>query len=415
MNISYFKVLKKRNFSLLWIGQIISQFGDRLTQMALIGLVYKVQPGSSMGLAKVMSLAIVPVFLFSPVAGVYVDRWNKRKTMYVSDVLRGIFTLAIPFVYFTRYSLLFIYILIFLSFCVGKFFIPAKMAIIPSIVNKDELFLANSLVSITAMIAAVLGLGMGGIIVEKWGARTVFVLDAITFLVSSLLVLFMKVEEKGLFNPKDLINVSKDALLKMRNSVLVQAKEGLSYIFQSPETRYAAKIKMILFAVIGSLYTVFIVFIQKTLSTITLELGLVAIGAGGGLFLGTILYGKFGSTLPVKKTINISLMMASLHLLIFTTVLKLHPSELYAFFSCFILGLLVSPVEIGITTFIHKKSENGFLGRIFSSMEVFLHLAFIVFMFIASYLAEIMTPFTIIASVSITLLLFSLWSYIKES
>ncbi|RKY29649.1 MAG: hypothetical protein DRP68_07035, partial [Candidatus Omnitrophota bacterium] len=191
MFVSYFKVLKKRNFFLLWFGQVISQFGDRLTQMALIGLVYELMPHSSMSLAKVMSLPVLAVLLISPVAGVYVDRWEKRKTMYVSDFLRGICIALIFILIFKFKTVIFVYFLIFLSFCVGRFFIPAKMAIIPALVDQKDLLLANSLVSITAMIAAILGFGLGGIIVEKLGVKVAFLIDSVTFFLSSLAVLSM--------------------------------------------------------------------------------------------------------------------------------------------------------------------------------------------------------------------------------
>ena len=139
-------ILKKRNFLCLWLGQIISQFGDRLTQMALIGLVYRLEPGSSVGLAKMMSLAIIPVFLFSPVAGIYVDRWNKQKTMYISDALRGLTIILIPLIFLKFNAILPIYALVFLSFSFGRFFIPAKMAIVPELVDEKDFIMANSLV-----------------------------------------------------------------------------------------------------------------------------------------------------------------------------------------------------------------------------------------------------------------------------
>ncbi len=68
------KVLKNRNFFLLWLGQIISQLGDRLGQMALIAFVYLRAPGSAIQIAKILSFTIIPVFLIGPLAGVYVDR-----------------------------------------------------------------------------------------------------------------------------------------------------------------------------------------------------------------------------------------------------------------------------------------------------------------------------------------------------
>ena len=399
----YTKVLANRNFLLLWLGQVISQFGDRLTQMALIGLVYEFKPGSSLGLANMFSLAIVPVFLISPIAGVYIERWNKQKTMYISDFFRGILILSIPFVS----SRPLIYFFIFLSFCLGRFFLPAKMAIIPSLVEKKDFLMANSLISITAMIAAVLGFGIGGMLVERWGVKSAFYLDAATFFCSALFVAFMRIKENASFDPKDIIELGREAIKKVRSSFVVEVKEGLSYIFSSRETRYTARIQFALFAAIGSLYTIFIVFMQKTLSTVTSDLGWLAVGMGTGLFFGSLFYGKFGTKISIKKVIYLSLLFSGVHLLTFTLFLKFHPNKMIALLSCVFLGVLCAPIVIALNTLIHKDSEDRFWGRIFSSMEVVIHLAFILFMFIASFLAERMSPFTIIASVSIIIICFS--------
>ena len=97
------KILINKSFFSLWIGQIISQCGDRINQMALIGLVYTKFGASSTQLAKLFSFAILPVFLVGPIAGVYVDRWSKKYTMFYSDILRGLLVLSIAF-YFLTYS-----------------------------------------------------------------------------------------------------------------------------------------------------------------------------------------------------------------------------------------------------------------------------------------------------------------------
>ncbi len=416
MLLAYFKVLKRRNFLFLWLGQIISQFGDRLTQMALIGLVYKIRPHSSVSLAKIMSLAIVPVFLISPVAGVYVDRWNKRKTMYFSELLRGLSIFLIPVFFFYFRSLIFVYLLIFLSFCIGRFFIPSKMAIIPSLVdNKKDIFMANSLVSTTAMVAAMLGFGLGGVIVEKYGIKTAFFIDALTFFISACFIGMMKVEEHKYFRVSDLLYLGKDAIRIVQHSFFKEAKEGINYLFSSQETRYATKIFFMLFSFIGALYVVFVVFIQDTLSTVTLDLGFLAIGAGSGLFLGTLIYGRLGRNMDIRKVINITMIASSLYLVFFVVSLKKFPHKLFAFFSVFLLGIVVSPVVVGINSLIHKNSDNNLWGRIFSSLEIVIHLAFIIFMFLASYLAEIFTPFTIIISVGIIMFLFFFFNFIAEN
>ncbi|MFA5315425.1 MAG: MFS transporter, partial [Candidatus Omnitrophota bacterium] len=164
-------ILRNRNFSLLWLAQIISQFGDRLDQMALIALVYRYAPGSTTQMAKIMAFTIAPVFLIGPLAGVYVDRWDRRRTMVVCDILRGILILLIPFWLMRLPSLWPVYIVVFVVFSIARFYVPAKMSIIPDLVKADDLLLANSLVNTTGMVAAMLGFGLGGILVGMVGAQ----------------------------------------------------------------------------------------------------------------------------------------------------------------------------------------------------------------------------------------------------
>ena len=385
MFLVYFKVLKKRNFLLLWLGQIISQFGDRLTQMALIGLVYKIKPYSAMSLAKIMSLTIIPVFLVSPAAGVYIDRWNKQKTMFWCDLLRGASVILILFSFFYAHSLIGVYLFIFLSFCFGRFFIPSKMAIIPVLVNKKDILMANSLISTTAMIAAMLGLGFGGFIVQRYGVGVAFMIDAATFFISALSIYFIKVKEKKHFRAYDLIDLGRQTINQIGHSFALEIKEGIRYFVTSTQTRYAAKVFFVLFSCIGALYVVFIVFIQNVFHTITLDLGILAVGGGSGLFLGTLIYAHYGRKENIKKVINLSMFSVSLFLVAFVIFLKVYPSKAVAFFSCFILGMIVSPVVVAVNSLIHSHSDDNLWGRIFSSLEVVIHLAFIIFMFIASF------------------------------
>jgi predicted MFS family arabinose efflux permease len=289
------------------------------------------------------------------------------------------------------------------------------MAIIPSLVEKNDFLIANSLISTTAMIAAVLGFGVGGMIVERWGVKAAFYLDAITFFLSALFVLLMRLKEASNFNPKDIIQIGKDALEKVKTSFLVDIKEGLRYIFTSRETRYAARMQFVLFASIGALYTVFIVFIQNTLSTVTSDLGWLAVGIGAGLFIGSLIYGRFGVKLGIKRVIGFSLIFGASHLVFLVSVLKFHPNKIFALISCVMLGILCAPIIIAVNTLIHKDSEDRFWGRIFSSLEVVIHLAFIVFMFSASFLAEWLSPFTIILATGIIVVLFASFYLIREN
>ncbi|MDP3804622.1 MAG: MFS transporter, partial [Candidatus Omnitrophota bacterium] len=117
-------VLKDKNFLFLWLGQVISNFGDRLNQMALVALIYQRSPGSAIALAKLISFTIIPVFLIGPIAGVWVDRLNRRNIMIIADVLRGILVLSIPLFIFLNQILL-VYLAVFLTFSLSRFFIPS--------------------------------------------------------------------------------------------------------------------------------------------------------------------------------------------------------------------------------------------------------------------------------------------------
>ena len=88
------EVLFNKKFFPLWAGQIISEFGDRLNQMALLALVYSKSPGSVMAVANLLFFIIIPVFAIGPLAGVYIDRWDRKKIMVISDIVRGILILV---------------------------------------------------------------------------------------------------------------------------------------------------------------------------------------------------------------------------------------------------------------------------------------------------------------------------------
>ncbi len=413
MVIKYFQLLKTKNFSLLWFGQIISQFGDRLTQIALVGLVSKASMSSS-SLAIVMSMATIPVFIISPISGVYIDRWSKRKTMYLSDLLRGGFILLIPFLFFFSKSLWPIYILTFLSFSAGRFFIPAKMAFIPELVKKKDIFLANSLISVTGSIAAVLGIGLGGIIIDKYGVSNAFFIDSSTFFTSGLCIFFISKIEGGKIFVRDILNISKDAVGTAKKSFVFELREGFKYIFTSHETRYAFKIYLFLFSYIGSLYVVMIRFIQNVLSTVTKDLGFAAVALGAGIFFGSLIYGRVAHKISIKKIINIAVLSSSIYLIFFVIFLKHNPTTLCAVILSVILGLNISPAFIGVNALIHKNSDNKLLGRIFSGLEFISHLGFLIAMFISSFFADLFNPFTVIKSIGIIGFIFSLILFIKN-
>jgi MFS family permease len=393
-------VLKNRNFFFLWIGQLISQLGDRLDQMALIGFIYgrtQGAAGSTIAIAKILSFTIIPVFLIGPLAGAYVDRWDRRRTMYVCDFFRAVLVFIIPFFLFYTKSLILIYIIIFIVFCFGRFYVPAKMSIIPYLVEEKDLLLANSLVNTTGMIAAVVGFGIGGIIVEWFGARSGFYLDALSFLISGILIFRISKCAKCL--PIKISEVGREIVEVIRKSVLAEVKDGILYFVRKKDIRFTAGIIFALWAALGAIYVVLIVFVQKTLHSATKDLGILIMFLGIGLFLGSLLYGRFGQRLSRHKIIFASLISSGIMLVAFALIIQKYHDFLVAMALSLALGLFVSPIMIASNTIIHNVSAGNMMGKIFSSLEIVMHLGFLLFMFLSSILAEKFSHWIILVAV----------------
>ncbi len=379
------ELLKDKNFFLLWFAQIVSNFGDRLDQMALIGLIYIRTPGSTVELAKLLSFTIIPVFIIGPIAGIYVDRWNRKATMIACDIVRGALVLLIPLIIRYSTSMVPVYIIVFIIFSVTRFFVPSKLSIIPDIVHKDKLLLANSLSSTTMMIATIVSFGFSGIIVASFGPQAGFYIDSVSYFISAGLVFFVAVKLK------ENIEFSK-ASVKFagvsKKTVVGDIKEGLVYLKGHKDIKMVANTMFLLMAGVGSIYIVIIVFIQEALRSSTQHLGLLVMFLGIGLFLGSVAYGKFGSVFSKKKVINFGLFTTGLIIVIFTICLKLIPSFFIAGLLSIILGIFSAPIIVSSNTLLHEVMHDEMRGRIFSSLEIIMHAGFLLFMILASFSAE---------------------------
>lgn len=407
-------ILKNRNFSLLWTGQTISQFGDRLDQMALIALIHKFAPGSTTSIAKLMAFTILPVFLIGPIAGVYVDRWDRRRTMIISDILRGLLVLLIPFYFMKMSSMVPIYCVVFLVFCIGRFYVPAKMSIIPDLVRTDDLLLANSLVNTTGMIAAMFGLGLGGILVGMVGAEGGFLMDGASFLISGILIFFLSTRLMHELKKERLVDVGRGIADVIRRSVAGELKETFVFLMRQKEIRSCLAVLFFLWAALGAVYVVSIVFVQQVFSSATKEVGFLVVGLGAGLFAGTLLYGRIGHRTDGFKTVFACMAACGVVLSIFVLAVLKMPNLLLALILAFFLGLVVSPIMVVSNTLVQQLTDNTMRGKVFSSLEIVVHFAFLLSMLISAPLADRIGAVKILLSVGILLIVAGLFGLIRS-
>jgi len=378
------EVLKERNFFLLWVGQIISQFGDRLNQMVLIAIVYDRAPGSPFELAKLFSFTIIPSFFVSPIAGAFIDRWDNKRTMITCDILRGLTVLMIPIAFLNLVPRFPIYSAVFLIFAVSCFFLPARPSIIPDLVSKEKLLVANSLFTVTGMIGAIFWFVVGGLLVEFFKVKGGLYLNSLVYLLSAAAIVFVTGHKRKKKPPTENVDIEKI----IKTSLVKEIKDGFKYLKGHREARFAFRTLFVLMAGAGAIYAVAIVFIQEVMGSMTRDLSLLGMFLGAGFFIGSMIYGRLGRHFSKAKSIFTCLILCGIAICAFTAVLKGTKSFAGASAVAMILGMAMAPIGISTNTIIHEMVDEKMRGRIFSSLGVAMNMAFLIFMLSAAKLAE---------------------------
>lgn len=171
------------NYRRLWLGSVVSLLGDWFNTIALYALVLQLS-GSAVAMGAVFITKMLPWALASPVAGLIVDRYNRRRLMIGADLVRAVIVLGFILIDEPG-EVPFIYLLAAAQVIVGSVFQPAQSASIPNITSQRELFTANALSAATWSTILAIGAALGGLATEWLGLRTVFVLDSVSYLVSA--------------------------------------------------------------------------------------------------------------------------------------------------------------------------------------------------------------------------------------
>ena len=389
-------VLKNAEFQIFSWSQAVSLFGDKLDYMALLAMIaffsQKYGWESSRAISYLSVIVALPVVLFGPLAGILVDRWDRRKVMIICDSARTILVLAIPLVALATSNLILIYTTAFMVFLFGFFFNTARMSIIPNLVGKDNLLGANSFMSFVGRVATFLGMLVGGLVVDwawwqhlgikpTWSAG--FYIDSLTYLVSvvALLIIFKRLAHtwrRGGQGRRDAPEVKM--FITQQGRMIREVREALSLVRGSPSVFFVYCSVFMLVILGAAVFVLYIPIIQSAkdlgagLGLGTKGVGFVAAIGSVGLVLSSMGYGLLGHR--VKKHLA---MLGSFFVLgIVAAGLAISKSFAPVAPLVFIAGLAMSPVFIGMDTLLHESVPEAARGRIFSTRDWLLHLSFAV-------------------------------------
>jgi predicted MFS family arabinose efflux permease len=186
-------VRRNRNFRRLWMAQIVSEIGDWFYTLSIYTLLLQLT-GHASSVALALVLQVLPQTLVGPTAGVVNDRLRRKHVMIAADLVRCVIVLAMLLVR-SRSTVWLVYPLLVAETIMAAFFEPARNAVIPNIAERGEVLLANTLSSATWSVNLLIGASVGGVVAAFFGRDVVFVLNALSFLVSAVLIGGMRFAE----------------------------------------------------------------------------------------------------------------------------------------------------------------------------------------------------------------------------
>lgn len=364
---SYRQLLRNRDFRFLWIGQWFSELGDRVYYVALVLFVYRMA-GSAFDVGKVLTIAALPSLLLGPMAGVLVDRWNRKKVMIIADVIRGAAVCLIPL----THSLWQVYCIAFSISTVSIFFTPALYSALPTLIGKGDLLLANTLRSTTRRIAHIAGPVMGGALVASLGPSVGFVADGASFFLAAAAMILVRIPT---------IPVSQN---KEEESYWNQFRAGLSHIRRSVTVLPLIAITILVGFAAGVNNALLIPYAESVLGATGARLGLLISILGVGTFLGVVLL-SFGSGVIARRTLmQGALTLQALAYFVFASV----PRFLVSLVSRTFIGTGGTCYRIAAQTVIQETVPDRMRGRVFSVYYAVDNSSSLVAMALAGLLAD---------------------------
>ena len=376
------KIFSRSQFSILWWSGTFSSFGDWATLFASVALASYL--GAEEGNSELTSVVpiiarIIPAFM-SSFAGILADRFNKRNVMIICDISRMLIVLGL---FFTT-TLIQLFIINFISEIFSLTRQPSRESIVPDIVSDEYLVKANSLFTVgTYAMLPIASLFFGFIsenkVVENivpygnsWNGSIIFLIDAVTFLISSYLLLFLKAD-------------TSYQKVKKKNNVLGDLKEGIKYFFSVSELRSVTTSISLSLIGAGALFVLGNTYLTQSLNFSQSSFGFMIASFGFGIIFTMVILSYFVTTFSrIPFFIGLSMMLTGVSLLF-----AFNSSEFPTIiFSIFISGIGSGSVYLLTISYLQSTTEKKLRGRVFGNFYTIGRLSILVSLLISGFVAN---------------------------
>jgi MFS transporter, DHA3 family, macrolide efflux protein len=367
--LSFKEVFRIGGLRRLWIGQLISVFGDFLALFAVIGYVSFKLHGTPEQVTGISIAYLIPLAFFGPLAGVFVDRWNVKVTMIASDLTRSLLALSLVFVH----NIWAIYAIFFAISMVSSFFTPAQSVTVRSIVPKEGLMSANALLMQAMQITRILSPSAASAIVAALGISACYYLDAASFLFSALMLSQIAIN-------RTLAAPSSSGV----KSVLDQLFSGMKFIFTHAAISFvvlAMGAGMFAMSCFGPLIAIYVRDLLKAGNGLY---GVLSSLIGVGMLVGSFLLQRLTKGRRKEMVVLAGLLMVGFAILI-TALFKFAAITALGMFGVgFGVALIIAPSQ----ALFQQETPITMVGRVSSSVMSVLTFSQVVGLMISGTIAQ---------------------------
>jgi dTMP kinase len=367
---AYRDLLRNRDFLLFWAGQMVSAIGDWIIVAILLGFVNDLSGGQSWAISVMMLVKFLPAILLGFLAGILIDRVDRKRTLIVCDLCRA--GLVIVFVFSN--TLLMILILVFIIETFTIIYGPAKDASIPDLVEPEQLTNANSLNQLTLFASMAFGTAIAasvvGLIAWLWKGvdanRAAFFVDSLTFIVSAFLI----------FKIRGFKRLTEEERVKMSSAQVKQDfKQGLRYLWDQQLTRTILILTLACFLGGGTIYVLTIGFVKYVLSKGDSTFYYILSVLLFGIMAGSILGGVLRAYVKRERVMGMAISGFGVVWLSF----------IVAFFGGVCMGYAI----VGMITLLMETLDEEYRGRAFAAIQVIMRASIFFSIMLAGPLADL--------------------------
>jgi MFS family permease len=378
-----------RNFGLLWLGQTISVMGDFAFSITLVVWIYttlaKDQPWAPLAVTGVLVATTVPMVLVGPLAGVFVDRADKRGLMMVMSVIQALAAGAlialtgvfpIPFLASAlplEWTLGAVYGVVFLINACEQFFRPAQMALIGDIVAEEYRGRASGLLQTSASLAVLIGPLLAPLVVVTFGVEWTLLFNALSFVVAFLTLLAMRV-------PRSARSLARGARAHFGREFL----DGLRFFLKSQVSKTLLVAGSLVMLGAGALNALDIFFVTHNLRASIPEYGVLSASWGIGALLGAVLAAVFAARIGYGRVVWLSLIGLGALMVVYARLTSFWPAVAVIV----LVGVPNAALNVAVGPLLLLVTPRALIGRVMAILTPVINVANLVGLALAGYLAS---------------------------